>query len=141
MIPIIGSEFPKIVIPLLKEAKHSIDLVVFDWRWYPDQITHPVQQFNIALVNAVNRGVNVRAIVHHTMLIPILNKIGIQARRVKDRRMVHAKMILIDRQKLIIGSHNFTRNAFTHNIETSVVVDVPPEITRFSEFFENLFII
>lgn len=139
MIPIIGSEYPKKVIPLIDAAVQNIDIVVYDWRWYPDQIAHPVQQLNAAIVRASQRGVLVRAIVNADLNLETLKSAGIKARRLKDKRTLHTKMILIDSKTLVIGSHNFTRNAFGANIETSVAVDVPEGVTRFAEFFNNLY--
>jgi phosphatidylserine/phosphatidylglycerophosphate/cardiolipin synthase-like enzyme len=139
MTPIIGAEYPKKVIPLIDVAKRNIDIVVYDWRWYPDQIAHPVQQFNAAIVRASQRGVLVRAVVNAAMNLEVLNKSGIKARMLKDKRVLHTKMILIDNTTMIIGSHNFTRNAFGANIEASIAFELKPEETRFSEFFANLY--
>lgn len=139
MIPIIGAEYPKKVIPLIDAAKKNIDIVVYDWRWYPDQIAHPVQQLNAAIVRASQRGVFVRAVVNADLNLQTLNSAGIKARRLKDKRTLHTKMILIDNKILVLGSHNFTRNAFGANIETSVAIELPEEETRFAEFFANLY--
>lgn len=139
MIPIIGAEYPLIVIPLIDGAKKNIDIIMYDWRWYADQITHPVQQFNAALVRASKRGLRVRVITNTALNLEVLNKCGIKARVTRDRRTLHCKMIIIDDETLIMGSHNITRNAFSHNIEASVVVSIPNEVTRFAEFFNNLY--
>jgi phosphatidylserine/phosphatidylglycerophosphate/cardiolipin synthase-like enzyme len=120
MKPIIGADFPKKVIPLIDEANRNIDIVVYDWRWYANQPGHCVQQFNNALVRAVGRGVHVRALVNRPDLLPMLKSVGINARVTQDARTLHAKLIIIDTHTLVIGSHNFTRNAFSHNIEASV---------------------
>ena len=139
MITLIGADFGKQLIPLIDEAKKNIEIVSYDWRWYADQNGHPVQQFNMAIVRAVQRGVLVRAVLNSSDLLPLLTKLNIRARCMKDKRTLHAKMILIDGKTLVIGSHNITRNAFTHNVEVSVVVEIPPEVTRLAEFFENLY--
>lgn len=137
--PIIGADFPKKVIPLLDSAKKNIDIAVYDWRWYANQPAHAVQQFNIALVRAVQRGVLVRAVVNTTEIVPQLKKVGIQARGLKDARTLHTKLILIDGELAIIGSHNFTRNAFGSNIEVSLAVGIPVEHDRLAQFFNNIF--
>ena len=72
-------------------------------------------------------------------LLPLLNSLGIDARPLSDKRTLHSKLILIDEKIVIIGSHNLTRNAFAHNIETSLVVDIPEGNDRFSQLFNNLF--
>lgn len=138
-LPIVGADYPKQVIPLISTAKKNIDIVVYDWRWYANQPAHSVQRFNIALINAVKRGVEVRAVVNHGTFIPLFNKVGIKARQIKSKRVVHSKFIIIDNEILIIGSHNFTRNAFGSNIETSLALTLPKDQTRFFEFFNNLY--
>lgn len=136
---IVGAEYPKKVIPLIDSAKSSIDIMVYDWRWYPDQIAHPVQQFNAAIVRASQRGVHVRAVINAVLNLDTLKSVGIKARMLKDKRVLHTKMIIVDGKTLVIGSHNFTRNAFGSNIETSIVVDIPEDVTRLHEFFNNLY--
>lgn len=139
MTPIIGSDYPKKVIPLIDKAKKNIDIAVFDWRWYPDDLSHSVSLFNSALVRARNRGVVVRCVTDSALLGPVLSSVDFKWRQLSDRRTLHAKFLIIDSKILIIGSHNFTKNAFGSNIEASVVVDIPEGQTRFIDFFNNLF--
>lgn len=139
MIPIIGSAFPTILIPLIDGAKKNIDICMYDWRWHPNLPGNPIQRINIALVNARKRGVQIRAVTHTDLLTEQLNKVGIAARVLADRRTLHAKLILIDGQTLVIGSHNLTHNACSSNIEASVVVPIPEGQTRWQEFFNNLY--
>lgn len=136
---VIGSEYPKHVIPLIKNARKNIDIVMYDWRWYENQPGHTVQQFNIALVEAVNRGVQVRAILNDSKLLKLLNDLGIKAKCLSDRRTLHTKLILLDSSICIIGSHNMTRNGFASNIETSLIIDIPEGETRLFEFFNNIY--
>lgn len=136
---IIGAEYPKKVIPLIEGATKNIDIVSYDWRWYANQPAHPVQQVNVALINACKRGVFVRALLNKADLIKLLNDNGIKAKTLRDRRTLHCKMLLIDSKYLIIGSHNITRNAFSHNVEASAMVELGPDDLRFAQFFENLY--
>lgn len=139
MIPLIGKDYPDKVIPLINEAKKNIDIIVYDWRWYPNNPAFNVQQFNDALARAVKRGVFVRAIINTPQLLPILSSVGIKARCTRNRRTLHAKFLCIDNQTLVIGSHNFTKNAFNFNIEVSVVCSIPESLTRFAQLYENLY--
>lgn len=136
---IIGSDYPKKIIPLIDSAKRNIDIVVYDWRWYADRLGHPVQQLNMAIVRAVQRGVIVRAVINANIILGVLQSVGIRARQLPDRRTLHTKMMIVDGDTLVIGSHNFTRNAFASNIETSIIVTIPSEVTRLHEFFNNLY--
>lgn len=138
---IIGSDYPRIVIPLINSAKTSIEIVMYDWRWYPNEPAHVVQQLNIALVRAAQRGVKIRAVLNNELVAETLKSVGIKPHLTKARRTIHTKLLLIDRSMLVIGSHNFTRNAFTSNIETSIAVTIPTDSTRLFAFVDNLFTI
>ena len=60
MIPLIGRDYETHLVASIRDAKHSIDVAMYDWRWYLDQPLYPVQPINRALVEAVRRGVIVR---------------------------------------------------------------------------------
>jgi len=139
MQPIIGKEFPNKVIPLIDSAKHSIDIIVFDWRWYPQNPGSPVQLFNQALVRAVRRGVKVRAIANNNEIISTLKNVGVEAKKLLTPRLVHVKLMVIDGQKVILGSHNYTESAFQMNYELSVLLDEVEPDNQFLEFFNNLY--
>ena len=139
MQPIIGKEFPNKVIPLIDQAKTSIDIVVFDWRWYPQNPGSPVQLFNQALVRAVRRGVKVRAIANNNEIISTLKNVGVEAKKLLTPKLVHVKLMVIDGQKVILGSHNYTESAFQMNYELSVLLDQVGPDNQFLEFFNNLY--
>lgn len=135
---IIGNEFPKKVIPLINEAKKTIDVIVFDWRWYPQDPGAQVQLFNQAVIRAVRRGVKVRVIANNDEIVRILKDNGCDAKRIATKRLVHSKLMIIDNNKVITGSHNYTQSAFQMNLELSVILNLE-ETTAFSGFFQNLF--
>lgn len=136
---LVGSDFGNAVIKLIDGAKRNIDIIVYDWRWYENDPGHIVQQFNLALIRAVRRGVQVRAILNAPEIIQKLNSVGIKARNLKDKRVLHSKMMLIDQKTLVIGSHNYTSNAFTRNLEMSIVTEYETVDNRAVIFFENLY--
>jgi len=136
---IIGSQFPKVVIPLIDKAKFSIDIVVFDWRWYPQDPGASVQLFNQAIVRASRRGVKVRAIANNDEIVNILNQNGCQAKRLLTSKLVHPKIMIIDEETAITGSHNYTQSAFQMNYEVSMILHGREEIQRLIDFFKNLY--
>lgn len=135
---ILGKEYPNKVIPLIKNAKHSIKIVMFDWRWYPDYIEYPIQQFNVALLQAHKIGVKVSAITNFKDIADRLQKLGMKSKHLVRNRLVHTKLMIIDDEIAIIGSHNFTNNAFSHNFEISVIVDEKSEIERLTKLFNDM---
>jgi phosphatidylserine/phosphatidylglycerophosphate/cardiolipin synthase-like enzyme len=136
---IIGKEFPKKVIPLIEGAKKSIKIIVFDWRWYPHDPANPVQLFNQALVRAKRRGVDIKVLTNMSDIISILNNLGIEARKLTSKNLLHAKVMIIDDEILIIGSHNYTQSAFTMNLEVSIIIKDQQEISRVINYFNNLY--
>jgi cardiolipin hydrolase len=135
---IIGAEYPVKVGKLIDTAKSSIDILMFDWRWYKDDIAHPLQIFNQKLVRAVRRGVRVRTITNYVELVDLLNTLGFYAKKWPQKNLLHSKLVIIDKEIVISGSHNFTGNAFCANLETSVIFNDEKIAKQFSEYFENL---
>jgi phosphatidylserine/phosphatidylglycerophosphate/cardiolipin synthase-like enzyme len=136
---IIGKQFPTKVIPLIDKSSKSIDVIVFDWRWYPQDPGASVQLFNQAVVRAVRRGVKVRVIANNAEIVKVLNELGCKAIKLTSKNLVHAKMMLIDSEIVIVGSHNYTQSAFQMNYELSVILDKPENISDYFSFFNNLY--
>lgn len=136
---IIGKDFPWVVIPLIESAKRSIKIVVFDWRWYPNDPANPVQVFNHALVQARRRGVNIEVVANCEDVIKILNTEGIRAKKLTVKNLVHCKMIIIDDEVAIVGSHNFSQKAFTENFEVSALIKNGQSVPVFASFFNSLY--
>lgn len=135
---IIGREYPKIVTPLIEQAQHSLDILVFDWRWYAHEPNSRIQKFNQAVVNASLRGVKVTALVNNNIVPTILQLSKLKVRRVGTKNLMHVKMVLIDKKILVLGSHNLTQRAFEVNHEVSLIIDDARVIGRLLIYFENL---
>jgi len=135
----IGREFPKKVIPLLDNAKESVYIIVYEWRWYPDQIGTQIQIFNNSIVRAKNRGLDIKAVVWDKIISNKLNELNIQNKYIHDSRLLHAKLMIIDGQIAILGSHNYTKTAFDFNFENSVIIHDEKTAMEFTKFFETFF--
>jgi phosphatidylserine/phosphatidylglycerophosphate/cardiolipin synthase-like enzyme len=136
---IIGSQFPKVVIPKIDNAKKSIKIVVFDWRWYPNDPANPCQLFNQSIVRAIGRGVRVSVVANNFDIIETLKEVGASAKKLVTKNLVHAKLMIIDDLLVIIGSHNYTQSAFTMNYEISAMYEDAESAKMFSGFFQNLY--
>jgi len=135
---IIGKEFPQKVIPLIRQAKKSIDIVVYYWVWYPDQIGSEIQKFNNAIIAAKKRGLKVRVITNSQKIIDILKGNKVEAKKIDSKYILHAKNILIDEESAVVGSHNYTMSAFTTNFEVSIMTQNKEVVARLTQFFKNL---
>jgi len=135
---IIGKQFPEKVIPLIEAAKDNIKIVVFDWRWYPNDPGNPVQLFNQSIVRAVRRGVKVEVVANCDAVVKTLQSVGVVAKKIISKNLVHAKLMIFDGRIVVVGSHNFTQSAFTMNHEISAVYDDPISASGFINFFDKL---
>ena len=137
-IPVIGKEFADKIIPLVEQSKKSIDIIVYDWKWYPDQIGSGIQRFNNTIITAAKKGKRVRVITTSPYIDKILSGLNIKTKRWTSRKTLHTKLTLIDGRIAILGSHNYTMNAFTINYEVSVIIQDEAVVKRLNQYFENL---
>jgi len=135
----IGRQLPQKVIPLINNAKKSIYIMVYEWGWYPDQIGTQIQIFNNSIVRAKQRGLDVKAVVWDKKISNILNELNIKNKYIHDSRLLHAKLMIIDKQITILGSHNYTKTAFDFNFESSVIIHDEKTAMDFIKFFETFF--
>jgi len=140
VIPIVGKEFPEIVSDQVRHAVHSIKIIVFDWRWYATEPGSPIQKFNQTIIDAHKRGVKIQAISNIPDIVRILKEQGISAKKLATTKLVHAKIMIIDEKNIVIGSHNYTQNAFNINYELSVLIGNCAGAERFVKYFNNLFL-
>ena len=138
IIPIIGKEFADKIIPLIEHSKKSIDIIVYDWKWYPDQIGSTIQKFNNAIVVAKRKGIRVRVITTSSNIDRILSRLDIETKKWMSRKTLHTKLTIIDNKIAILGSHNYTMNAFTINYEVSVIIQDEAVVKRLNQYFNNL---
>ena len=125
---------------MTKQAKQSIDIIVFDWGWYPDEIGEPIQKFNNAIYNANKHGVKVRALVQKRLIHAILSNCNIESKLLQSNKLLHIKLMIIDGKTAILGSHNYTKNAFNMNHEVSVITRDEKSVEILKTYFKNLFI-
>jgi phosphatidylserine/phosphatidylglycerophosphate/cardiolipin synthase-like enzyme len=135
---LIAQNFPKFVIPLIESAKHSVKIIVFDWRWYPSVQGSTISKFNQAVCLAAQRGLEVKCLVNNQGVADRLKAAGCEARLLHSKKMLHTKMLLLDDQVLVIGSHNYTQHAFSMNHEASVALDLGTKENDFEKYFKAL---
>lgn len=134
-----GNQFIPVVTSYLRSAARSIDIAVFDWRWFPLRGGSPAEAFNKEIIGAAKRGVIVRVVSQQRDLVIHLNSHGIYARRPFSGSLLHTKLIIIDDRFVVVGSHNFTNAAFSKNHELSVLLDLPEKIAEYKAYFEELY--
>lgn len=135
---LIGKQYPEAVIEAVQNAKHSIKILMYDWRWYESQVGARIQKLNRAILAASKRGVKIQAVVNSPEIVAILCKYGVEARVTNVQRKMHAKLVIVDERDLYIGSHNFSISAFELNYEMSLALSDPLVVEKASRFFDRV---
>jgi phosphatidylserine/phosphatidylglycerophosphate/cardiolipin synthase-like enzyme len=123
------------VIPLIQEARKSIDVSMFF-------LTH--KNVSKELVLAHNRGVDVRVIVDATSATNgyskhhYLRENGIQVKVEDWGGKMHMKSAIIDGKHLILGSMNWTSAGESKNDENTLIVRNSNDSQAYQSFFNSL---
>lgn len=145
----IAFQYPQRVVPLIDQAKVKIEIVMYEWKWYGHESAGGVQTLNLALVAAARRGVKIQVLLNiesmghaitkiNTRTASFLGRYGIEVKFGHVGGVTHAKMVIIDRKILVLGSHNFSKGAFSRNQEASIIVEGAEEIKPYCDYFEGL---
>lgn len=135
---LIGGQYPAKVGQLIDQAKSSIEIIMYDWRWLANDPSSPLQIFNQTLVRAKRRGLKIRALVNSATILGPLSEVGIDAKKIKTGSLMHSKLLIIDHSIVVIGSHNISNNAFCSNLETSMSLEDEATAKTYLDYFNNL---
>lgn len=146
---IIGSDYPKIVVPLLQAASQTIDIIMYEWKWYTHEAAGGVEKFNLAVQAAARRGVKVRVLMNTESMGQAITKInantgqylslaGCEVKFGQIGVATHAKILIIDQRTLILGSHNVSKASFSKNQECSVAITGGEAIRPYIDYFRLL---
>lgn len=67
-----------------------------------------------------------------------LVRAGVEVRFDLPQKTTHAKVVIIDRRYVFLGSHNLTKSAFMYNNELSLLVDSPPLASQVLDYLERI---
>ena len=135
---LIGKDYLSEVLNLINSAKHSIFIIIFDWRIYPTPHNTTEQALLNAILKAQARNVHIKVIANNDYVKDRLNALNIPCKHTKFYKIIHAKLILIDEKIAVLGSHNFTNNAFDRNLEISASIDDPENVKILTDYFIKL---
>jgi len=135
---VIGKDYAKEILSLIKNAKSSIYILMFDWRWYTKDISSDMSLINNAILRASQKRLDIRVYCNYAEMCAHLNTLGIKAKCWEKTKLMHAKGILIDNNILVLGSHNLTQSALTLNVEISAVLYDADVCLQFKKYFNSL---
>ncbi len=118
---------------MIQEAKSSIRVMMFEMGYYEKYPTTPSNLLIQELISAKKRGVLVEVILEvkegkdrtterNLATGKILSKEGIEVIYDPLFKTTHAKFLMVDEHRVLLGSTNWTYYALTHNHEVSVLI-------------------
>ena len=135
---------------LIESACKSIDISTFKAEITTKPRGLALLHFFKALLLKAKEGVRIRFLINwnnerrscpktNLYVITELKKANISIRHLKNNRCCHAKAIIIDKEKVILGSHNLSVKSCHNNFELSYLVTEPETVNRLSSIFDQSF--
>ena len=146
---VIGSDYPKIVVPLLARAQSKINIIMYEWKWYSHEQAGGMEKLNLAILERARARVKINVLLNIESMGHAITKINNRTATFLQQRGVivkfgqvgiatHAKMVIIDDRFCIVGSHNYSKGSFTRNQECSVLMEGGGAIRPFIDYFNLL---
>jgi len=130
---------------LIGSARECICLAVFIAKYDPDDPVDPANDLLRLLAEKAREGVEVRVLVddvtaeRYPETLRLLSTSGAAVRLdPSPRTTMHAKLLIVDRRLVLVGSHNWSEAALSYNWEASVLTGDPEVVGSAVEWFERL---
>lgn len=146
-----GSEYYYWLSDALDNAKERIEIAMFHMA-LPDE-NHPTHLLLDKLINAKNRGVEVRVLldsdqkedVYKSTIInqralEILKAGGVDARFDAEDKLLHSKFLVIDSDIAVVGSHNWSAGSYFAYDDITMVINSENFVEELHQRFEKLWI-
>ena len=135
---------------LIESAEKSIDISTFKAEITTKPRGLALLHFFKVLLQKAKAGIRIRFLINwnqerrscpktNLYVITELRKANINIRHLKNNRCCHAKTIIVDNKKMIVGSHNLSVKSCHNNFEISYVVSDPEEVNSLSSVFNASF--
>ena len=147
--PLLGKEYYPEVLDLVKNAQRSIYLVMYGIQLSGRDEKDLAYTLLEELISAKQRGAKVMVILEtsgkddwgeyvtqiNEEVRDLLRKSGVQVYLDDEKTTTHAKLLVIDEEITVLGSHNWTFAAFMRNNESSVRITSRPVARQYISYF------
>jgi len=148
--PLPGQTFIIKLIEAIHQAKYSLDIIQYQWNFYPGKHDCPIQELNRAIIDRAYGGLKVRVLLNkegrgqHLMAINLkasqfLREAGISVKFARTFPITHAKLWIFDDDSVILGSHNLSNRSVSVNNEASALIKSREVAREFKRYFDLLF--
>jgi len=147
---VIDNQFLGIAQTLIEQAKSEICLSTFKLEINDKPRGRTLRKFFEALIEKVKSGVKVNVLFNwhddkksvaktNYPASHYLKNAGAKVRYLKNNRCCHAKIILVDKEKALLGSHNLSIRSCENNFELSYLIPDPETVRQLGNVFEHSF--
>lgn len=135
---LVNDKFANSIIRTIDNCNSSIDVMMFDWKWYKQDFSCDVSLINQALIRANKRGVKIRILSNSVEIKQYFLPVGVPVRGFKVHGVFHPKLFIFDNTAFSIGSHNMTLGAMCRNYEVSFLCNDETSAKSFGVLFNSL---
>src|SRR5574343_892508 len=135
---IINKEYAPIFKKLVQNSKSSISGFLYHDSFLSTPNGSIIDNLIHELRFAQNRGVDIKIYCHSQKQIERLRRYNFKLKLSKGYKTMHSKAWCFDNNFLIVGSHNFTENACTVNLEMSYLTTNKNAILKYIKYFNTI---
>lgn len=143
-------EFLPQAVALITSAKVCIDIATFKAEITSKPRGRHLQEFFKILFEKKSQGLQVNFLINwndERRVVPMANLSAIRdlkqhkidVRILQGNRCCHAKILMVDKDKAIIGSHNLSVRSCHNNFEVSYLIDNPISVMRLAAKYNSVF--
>jgi len=147
---LIDNEYLPHLKALIETAKSNIDISAFKVEMTHKPRGTALYTFWLQIIEKLKRGIKVRLLLNwhadrrsvaktNLYVMQQMKQRGADVRFLRNNRCCHAKFVIIDRKKAIIGSHNLSVRSCHNNFEISYILEDQQAIERLQSVFEHSF--
>ena len=147
IVPLVNEQYFNVTLSEINSAKSSIDIAMYEFKWY--ETNNSATQIREALVKAHDNGIKIRLLMDQSkwygevtelsksnkQMAEYLSGKGISVKLDSEKITTHDKLVVIDNEIVLVGSHNWGSSALTTNNEASVLI----KDKETAEYYENYF--
>jgi phosphatidylserine/phosphatidylglycerophosphate/cardiolipin synthase-like enzyme len=135
---IINKEYAPLFKKLVQNTKNNISGFLFHDSFHSTPTGSIIDNLIYELRLAQNRGVDIKIYCHSQKQIERLRKYNLKLKLSKGYKTMHSKAWCFDNQYLLVGSHNFTENANSVNLEMSYLTTNKNAIIKYINYFNTI---
>ena len=148
-VQVITDDYFQVAKKMIREAKHSIQVMMFEMDYYDRNPNTPSNHLIRELISAQKRGVKVEVLLEvrekedrttkrNRDTGKILSNGGVEVIYDSLFKTTHAKYVVVDGRLTLLGSTNWTYFALTNNNEASVLIRSKEVAKGFVDYFNQV---